>query len=206
MYYHCGLTENFSRDCNNPSLPPSAPRNNDTQNNRSNNNNVLNQRPNYANINFFGKNPLVEITGKSTSQPEENLFYTFNIINDDHNIDELAINTSESTRKKKKAKVDFVLDPKKVSTSTADNNELLKAKVFKNSPKLKLPKIVQKFGPYSVVKNLIETLAQITFGQLMIHPQFRKNLHKSLIPKKKHQRPTNALTKLDLLITAMSPL
>ncbi|KAG9287212.1 hypothetical protein G9A89_008842 [Geosiphon pyriformis] len=185
MYYHCGLTENFSRDCNNPSLPLSAPRNNDTQNNRSNNNNVPNQRPNHANINFFGKNPLVEATDESTSQPEENLFYAFNIINDDHNMDELAINTSESTRKKKKAKVDFVLDPKKAFTSTADNNKLLKTKVFKNSPKLKPPEIVQKFGFYFVVKNLIETLAHITFDQLMTHPQFRKDLHKSLIPKKK---------------------
>ncbi|KAG9294752.1 hypothetical protein G9A89_008231 [Geosiphon pyriformis] len=31
----------------------------------------------------------------------------------------------------------------------------------------------------------METPAHITFGQLMTHPQFRKNLHKSLIPKKK---------------------
>ncbi|KAG9297588.1 hypothetical protein G9A89_007663 [Geosiphon pyriformis] len=68
-------------------------------------------------------------------------------------MDELAINTSESTRKKKKAKVDFVIDPKKASTSTANNNELPKAKVFKNPPKLELIEIVQKSGPYSVKRS-----------------------------------------------------
>ncbi|KAG9302205.1 hypothetical protein G9A89_020639 [Geosiphon pyriformis] len=135
-------------------------------------------------------------TIESASQPEKNLFYTFNLTDDDHDIDELAINSSESTGKKKKAKVDFVLDPNKASTSTADNNEPPKAKVFKNPPKLEPPEIVQKSGPYSVVKNLMETPAHITFGQLMTHPQFRKNLHKSLIPKKKtpktNKRPHQA--------------
>ncbi|KAG9294707.1 hypothetical protein G9A89_008186 [Geosiphon pyriformis] len=123
--------------------------------------------------------------GESTSQPEKNSFYVFNLTNDDHDIDELAINTSKPTKKKKKAKVDFIIDPKKASTSTANNNKLPKAKVFKNPPKLESPKIVQKSGPYSVVKNFIETSAYIIFGQLMTHPQFRKDLHKSLIPKKK---------------------
>ncbi|KAG9300118.1 hypothetical protein G9A89_000858 [Geosiphon pyriformis] len=160
--YRCGLTRHFLRDCNNPPLPPPVPRNNDAQNNKINNNN-----------------------GESASQPEENPFYTFNLTNDDHNMDELAINSSESTRKKKKAKVDFVLDPNKAFTSTADNNEPPKAKVFKNPPKLEPPEIVQKSGSYSVVKDLIETPAHIIFGQLMTHSQFRKDLHKSLIPKKK---------------------
>ncbi|KAG9299521.1 hypothetical protein G9A89_020692 [Geosiphon pyriformis] len=122
---------------------------------------------------------------ESASQPKENSFYAFNLTDDDHDMDELAINTSESTRKKKKAKVDFVLDPKKAFTSTANNNKPLKTKVFKNSPKLEPPEIVQKSGLYFVVKDLIEMFAHITFGQLMIHPQFRKNLCKSLIPKKK---------------------
>ncbi|KAG9304198.1 hypothetical protein G9A89_019760 [Geosiphon pyriformis] len=183
--YRCGLTGHFSRNCNNPPLPPPVPRNNDAQNNRINNNNVPNQRPNHANINFFGEDLLVEATGESASQPEENLFYAFNLTDDNHNMDELAINPSESTRKKKKAKVDFVLDPNKASTSTANNNEPPKAKVFKNPPKLESPEIVQKSGPYSVVKDLIETPAHITFGQLMTHPQFRKDLRKFLIPKKK---------------------
>ncbi|KAG9287068.1 hypothetical protein G9A89_023033 [Geosiphon pyriformis] len=183
--YHCGLTGHFSRDCNNPLLPPPVSRNNDAQNNRINNNNVPNQRPNYANINFFEEDSLVEATGESASQPEENPFYAFNLTNDDHDMDELAINPSESTRKKKKAKVDFVLDPNKASTSTANNNELPKAKVFKNPPKLEPPEIVQKSGPYSVIKDLMETPAHITFGQLITHPQFRKDLRKSLIPKKK---------------------
>ncbi|KAG9305248.1 hypothetical protein G9A89_001510 [Geosiphon pyriformis] len=120
-----------------------------------NNNNVSNQRPNYANINFFGKNPLIETTGESASQPEENLFYIFNLTDDDHNMNKLAINMFESTRKKKKAKIDFVIDLNKASKSSADNNELPKAKVFKNLPKLELSEI------------------------------FRKDLHKSLIPKKK---------------------
>ncbi|KAG9303105.1 hypothetical protein G9A89_005063 [Geosiphon pyriformis] len=179
--YCCGLTGHFLRDCNNPPLPPPAPRNNNNQNNRTINNNVPNQKTNHANINFFGEDSL----GESASQLKENLFYAFNLTNDNHNMDELAINTSESTRKKKKAKVDFVLDPKKVSTSTANNNESLKAKVFKNFLKLEPPKIIQKSGLYSVVKNLMETSAHITFNQLMTHPQFRKNLCKSLIPKKK---------------------
>ncbi|KAG9298611.1 hypothetical protein G9A89_000830 [Geosiphon pyriformis] len=65
-----------------------------------------------------------------------------------------SINTSESTRKKKKAKVDFVLDPNKPSILTANNNE---------PPKLEPPEIVQKSEPYSVVKDLIETLAHIIF-------------------------------------------
>ncbi|KAG9303272.1 hypothetical protein G9A89_013598 [Geosiphon pyriformis] len=185
--YCCGLTGHFSRDCNNSPLSPPVSRNNDAQNNRPNNNNVPNQRPNYANINFFGENPLVEATiyHESASQPEKNLFFVFNLTNDDHNMDELATNLSEFTRKKKKAKVDFVLDPNKASTSTADNNEPPKVKVFKNPPKLEPPEIVQKFGPYFVVKDLMETPAHITFGQLMTHPQFRKDLRKSLIPKKK---------------------
>ncbi|KAG9296839.1 hypothetical protein G9A89_006058 [Geosiphon pyriformis] len=122
---------------------------------------------------------------ESASQPGENPFYAFNLTNDNHDIDELAINPSESIRKNKKAKVDFVLDPNKASTSTADNNEPPKAKVFKNPPKLEPPEIVQKSGPYSVVKDLMKTPAHITFGQLMTHSQFRKDLYKSLIPKKK---------------------
>ncbi|KAG9284781.1 hypothetical protein G9A89_003704 [Geosiphon pyriformis] len=124
-------------------------------------------------------------SGESASQLEENLFYAFNLTNDDYDMDELAINTSESTRKKKKAKVDFVLDPNKASKSSADNNEPPKAKVFKNSPKLEPPEIVQKSEPYFVVKDLMEIPAHITFGQLITHPQFRKDLCKSLIPKKK---------------------
>ncbi|KAG9292325.1 hypothetical protein G9A89_000799 [Geosiphon pyriformis] len=139
--------------------------------------------------------PLAQ-AGESASQPEENSFYTFNLTNDNHNIDELVINTFESTRKKKKAKVDFVLDPNKPSTSTVNNNKPPKTKVFKNPPKLKPPEIVQKSGPYSVVKDLMETPAHITFGQLMIHPQFRKDLCKSLILKKKtpktNKRPCQA--------------
>ncbi|KAG9288921.1 hypothetical protein G9A89_019543 [Geosiphon pyriformis] len=181
--YHCGLTGHFSRDYNNSPLPFLASRNNNTQNNKSNNNNVLNQRPNHANINFFREDPLVKAT--STSQLEENLFYAFNLTDNDHNMDELAINISESTRKKKKAKIDFVLDPNKTFKSSFNNNEPPKTKVFKNFPKLEPPKIVQKSGSYSVVKNLIKTLAHITFGQLITHPQFRKNLHKLLISKKK---------------------
>ncbi|KAG9299374.1 hypothetical protein G9A89_014022 [Geosiphon pyriformis] len=100
-------------------------------------------------------------------------------------MNELAINTSESTRKKKKAKINFVLDPNKTSKSTVDNNEPPKTKVFKNPLKLELPEIVQKSGPYFVVKDLIETSAHIIFGQLMTHLQFRKDLCKSLILKKK---------------------
>ncbi|KAG9300062.1 hypothetical protein G9A89_018339 [Geosiphon pyriformis] len=183
--YKCRLTGHFSRDCNNSLLSPPVPRNNNNQNNRPINNNTLNQRPNHANINFFGKDPLVKATGESASQPEENPFFTFNLTDNDHDMDKLAINTSESTRKKKKAKVDFVLDLNKALTSTADNNEPPKAKVFKNPPKLEPPEIVQKSGSYSVIKNLMKTPAHITFGQLMTHPQFRKDLHKSLIPKKK---------------------
>ncbi|KAG9294701.1 hypothetical protein G9A89_008180 [Geosiphon pyriformis] len=106
---------------------------------------------------------------KSASQPEENPFYIFNLTDNDHDMDELAINTTESTKKKKKAKIDFVLDPNKPFTSTANNNEPPKAKVFKNPPKLKPPEIVQKSGSYSVVKDLMETPAHITFGQLMTH-------------------------------------
>ncbi|KAG9284814.1 hypothetical protein G9A89_003737 [Geosiphon pyriformis] len=136
--YYCELTEHFSRDCNN-----------DNQNNRTINNNIFNQRPNYANINFFGENLLVEAT------------------------------------KKKKTKVDFVLDSNKALTSIADNNKPLKAKVFKNLLKLEPPEIVQKSGSYSVVKDFMETLTHITFGQLIIHLQFRKDFYKLLIPKKK---------------------
>ncbi|KAG9286861.1 hypothetical protein G9A89_012411 [Geosiphon pyriformis] len=177
--YHCGLTGHYSRDCNNSPLPPLTLRNNDNQNNRpNNNNNVPNQRPNHANINFFGEDSLIEATGESASQSEENLFYAFNLTNNNYDMDELAINPSESTRKKKKAKVDFVLDSNKTSTSTVDNNESPKAKVFKNPPNTKIQ-------PYFVVKDLMETSAHITFGQLMTYPQFRKDLRKSLIPKKK---------------------
>ncbi|KAG9298723.1 hypothetical protein G9A89_012791 [Geosiphon pyriformis] len=178
VYYCYELTGNFSRNCNNSPLPSPAPRNNNNQNNRTINNNVSNQRPNHANINFFGEDLLVKVTGESASQPEENLFFTFNLIDDDHNMNKLAINTSELTKKKKKTKVDFVLNPKKASTSTADNNEPPKTK-------LEFPEIVQKSGPYSVVKDFMKTLAHIIFGQLMTHLQFRKNLCKSLIPKKK---------------------
>ncbi|KAG9306667.1 hypothetical protein G9A89_004214 [Geosiphon pyriformis] len=133
-------------------------------------------KPNHANINFFGQNSLVKAT----------VYQSLNCpTNNDHNINELAINTSELTKKKKKAKVDFILDPNKASKLTVNNNEPSKTKVFKNSPKLELPEIVQKSGPYFVVKDLMETPVYITFGQLITHPQFRKDLCKFLIPKKK---------------------
>ncbi|KAG9303538.1 hypothetical protein G9A89_018434 [Geosiphon pyriformis] len=122
---------------------------------------------------------------ENASQPEENSFYAFNLTDNDHDMNELAISTSDLTKKKKKAKVDFVLNPNKASTFTANNNEPPKTKVFKNSPKLEPSEIVQKSGPYFVVKDLMKTPAHITFGQLMTHPQFRKNLCKLLIPKKK---------------------
>ncbi|KAG9303517.1 hypothetical protein G9A89_018413 [Geosiphon pyriformis] len=118
------------------------------------NNNIPNQRSNYANINFFGKNSLVEATGESASQPEKNPFYAFNLTNNDHDMDKLAINTSDLTKKKKKTKVNFILDPNKASTFTANNNKPPKIKVFKNSPKLEPLKIVQKSGPYSVKRFL----------------------------------------------------
>ncbi|KAG9301576.1 hypothetical protein G9A89_016646 [Geosiphon pyriformis] len=102
-------------------------------------------------------------------------------------MDELAINIFKSTRKKKKAKVDFILDPNKASTL-----------IIKNPPKLELPEIVQKSGPYSVVKNLMETPAHITFGQLITHLQFKKNLHKSLIPKKKTPKTNKHLCQAGL--------
>ncbi|KAG9301032.1 hypothetical protein G9A89_015768 [Geosiphon pyriformis] len=181
-------------DCNNFLLPLPASRNNDNQNNKTINNNVSNQRPNYANINFFGENSL----NKSASQPEKNLFYAFNLTDDDHDMDKLAINTSELTRKKKKAKVNFVLNSNKTFKSTVDNNESLKTKVFKNPLKLKLPEIVQKSGPYSAVKDLMKTLAYIIFGQLITHLQFRKNLHKSLIPKKKTLKTNKCLHQAEL--------
>ncbi|KAG9284527.1 hypothetical protein G9A89_014131 [Geosiphon pyriformis] len=146
--------------------------------------------------NFAWLLKLLAQAGKSASQPEENLFYAFNLIDNDHNIDKLAINISDLTRKKKKAKVDFVLNPNKASTFAANNNEPPKTKVFKNSSKLKPPEIVQKSGPYSVVKDLMETPAHITFGQLMTHPQFKKNFHKSLIPKKKTPKTNNNVTPL----------
>ncbi|KAG9300008.1 hypothetical protein G9A89_009736 [Geosiphon pyriformis] len=43
-------------------------------------------------------------------------------------MDELAINTFELTKKKKKAKIGFVLEPNKALTLTANNNEPPKAK------------------------------------------------------------------------------
>ncbi|KAG9296286.1 hypothetical protein G9A89_014878 [Geosiphon pyriformis] len=195
--YHCGLTGHFFRNCNNSPLSLSAPRNNDTQNNKPNNNNVSNQRPNHANINFFGEDLLVEAT--SISQPEENPFYAFNLTNDDHNMDELAINNSELTRKKKKAKVDFILNPNKASKLSPNNNEPPKTKVFKNPSKLEPPEIVQKSGPYSVVKDLMETPAHITFNQLMTHLQFRKNLCKLLILKKKTPKTNKCLCQVEFV-------
>ncbi|KAG9306098.1 hypothetical protein G9A89_016002 [Geosiphon pyriformis] len=129
---------------------------------------------------------------------EENLFYAFNLTDDNYDIDELAINTSELTRKKKKAKIDFVLDPNKASKSTANNNKPPKTKVFKNSPKLEPPKIIQKFGSYSVVKDLIETPAHITFGQLITHPQFKKALYKLLISKKKTPKTNKCFHQAEL--------
>ncbi|KAG9290734.1 hypothetical protein G9A89_011697 [Geosiphon pyriformis] len=113
-------------------------------------------------------------------------------------MDELAINTSESIRKKKKAKINFVLDPNKVSKLFADNNKLPKVKVFKNPPKLESPEIVQKSGPYSVVKDFIKTSAHIIFGQLITHLQFRKDLHKLLIPKKKTPKTNKCFHQAEL--------
>ncbi|KAG9301430.1 hypothetical protein G9A89_018102 [Geosiphon pyriformis] len=191
--YCCELTRHFSRDCNNSFLPLPALRNNNNQNNRTINNNVSNQKPNHANINFFGKNSLVEATAHfqrvRMQANQKNSFYVFNLIDNDYNIDELAINTSELTRKKKKTKIDFIIDPKKASTSTANN---------KNSSKLELPKIVQKSGFYSVVKDLMKTPAHIIFGQLMTHLQFRKDLCKSLIFKKKTLKTNKCLCQAGL--------
>ncbi|KAG9290723.1 hypothetical protein G9A89_011686 [Geosiphon pyriformis] len=113
-------------------------------------------------------------------------------------MDELAINTSKSTKKKKKAKIDFVLNSNKASKLSANNNESPKVKVFKNPPKLEPPEIVQKFGSYSIVKDLMETPAHIIFGQLMTHPQFKKDLCKSLIPKKKTPKTNKHLYQAEL--------
>ncbi|KAG9289413.1 hypothetical protein G9A89_007974 [Geosiphon pyriformis] len=89
-------------------------------------------------------------------------------------MNKLAINLSDLTRKKKKAKVNFVLDLNKASTSTANNNESPKTKVFKNSPKLEPPEIVQKSGFYSVVKDLMETPVHITFEESLTESLARK--------------------------------
>ncbi|KAG9297986.1 hypothetical protein G9A89_018814 [Geosiphon pyriformis] len=114
-------------------------------------------------------------------------------------MNELAINTSESTRKKKNAKIDFLLNPNKASTLTANNNKPPKTKVFKNFPKLEPLKIVQKSGFYSIVKNFMKTPVHIIFGQLMIHPQFRKDLCKFLIPKKKTPKTNKYLCQTELV-------
>ncbi|KAG9304992.1 hypothetical protein G9A89_007395 [Geosiphon pyriformis] len=114
-------------------------------------------------------------------------------------MNELAINTSESTRKKKNLKIDFVLDPNKVFKSIVNNNKPSKAKVFKNSSKLELSEIVQKSESYFVVKNLIEMPVYITFGQLITHFQFRKNLCKSLILKKKTPKTNKCLHQAGLV-------
>ncbi|KAG9291833.1 hypothetical protein G9A89_012118 [Geosiphon pyriformis] len=100
-------------------------------------------------------------------------------------MNKLAINSFDLTRKKKKTKVDFVLDSNKALISTANNNKPPKAKFFKNPSKLEPLKIAQKSGSYSVVKNFMKTPVHIIFGQLMTHSQFKKDLHKSLILKKK---------------------
>ncbi|KAG9298536.1 hypothetical protein G9A89_018895 [Geosiphon pyriformis] len=110
-----------------------------------------------------------------------------------HSLPKLAINIFESIRKKKKAKVNFILDLNKALTFTANNYEPPKAKVFKNSPKLKPPEIVQKSGPYSVVKDLIETPTHIIIGQLMTHLQFKKDFYKFLISKKKTLKTNKCL-------------
>ncbi|KAG9291534.1 hypothetical protein G9A89_021953 [Geosiphon pyriformis] len=84
-------------------------------------------------------------------------------------IDRLTANFArllELLAQAKKAKVDFVLDSNKVSTSTANNNKPPNAKVFKNPPKLKPPEIVQKSGLYFVIKDFMKTLVHITFVQV----------------------------------------
>ncbi|KAG9284311.1 hypothetical protein G9A89_007466 [Geosiphon pyriformis] len=64
--------------------------------------------------------------------------------------------------------------------------------------KLEPPEIVQKSGPYSIVKDLMKTPAHITFGQLMTYPQFKKDLCKSLIPKKKTPKTNKCLCQVGL--------
>ncbi|KAG9306086.1 hypothetical protein G9A89_015990 [Geosiphon pyriformis] len=74
--------------------------------------------------------PLVCYHCKNASQLEKNIFYAFNLIDNNHDINKLAINTSESTKKKKKAKVDFVLDPKKTPKT---NKHPCQAELINNS-------------------------------------------------------------------------
>ncbi|KAG9294165.1 hypothetical protein G9A89_021524 [Geosiphon pyriformis] len=74
-------------------------------------------------------------------------------------MDKLAINTFKSTKKKKKTKVDFILNPNKVSTSTANNNEPPKAKPISLIPREKLRE-VQKFFESKPSKIQLLTIKQ----------------------------------------------
>jgi hypothetical protein len=51
-----------------------------------------------------------------------------------------------------------------------------------------LPEIVGRAESYSIVEDLIHTKANITFGQLLGNPTYRKAARKSMVPKKRIPR------------------
>ena len=59
-----------------------------------------------------------------------------------------------------------------------------KVKKEKKGVKLNPPPIAQIKPPYSVVDDLANAPAKITFGQLFQLPQFRKDVRKALTPKR----------------------
>jgi hypothetical protein len=55
------------------------------------------------------------------------------------------------------------------------------------------PDLVRRAGTYSIVEDMMHTKANITYGQLLGNLAIRKDLRKSLIPKKKIPRSTKAV-------------
>ena len=111
------------------------------------------------------------------------------VVDEDENMrdaDRTKANTSQYAKKKSKTihkntnEDDFDIVENKVE-ETDDKKP-------KKPPKMDPPEIVGWAGSYSIVEDLIHTKANITFGQLLGNPTYRKAARKSMVPKKRITR------------------
>ena len=101
-------------------------------------------------------------------------------------VDKRKNNTSQHS--KKKSKTTHETNNKDDSRILDDKVEETDDKKPKKPPKMDPPEIVERARPYSIVKDLIHTKANITFGQLLGNLTYHKSAQKSMMPKKRIPR------------------
>ena len=101
-------------------------------------------------------------------------------------VDKRKDNTSQHS--KKKPKTTHETSNENDTGALDDKAEETDDKKPKKPPKMDPPEIVERAGPYSIVKDLMHTKANITFRQLLGNPTYCKSARKSMVPKKRIPR------------------